>query len=146
MYNMEISIFSYKLNVEVLILIGVIYLIIIGHTFCGCCNVRETFVGSNTSPYDLSTQTIIDTSLWSNPDLTITKGKPISKGAQDILNRPSQPIPLPNNEMLLFANTSFKPECCPNTYSNSAGCACMTTEQYNWLKSRGGNNVPYSEY
>jgi hypothetical protein len=46
----------------------------------------------------------------------------------------------------MFANTPFKPECCPNAYSNSSGCACMTTNQYNYLISRGGNNVPYSEY
>ena len=36
MYNMDISIFGYKLNLEVLILIGVVYLILVGHTFCGC--------------------------------------------------------------------------------------------------------------
>jgi len=47
---------------------------------------------------------------------------------------------------LLFKNTAFKPECCPNTYSNSMGCACMSTKQYNYLENRGGNNVPYSEY
>ena len=47
---------------------------------------------------------------------------------------------------LMFKNTSFKPECCPNTYSNSMGCACMSTKQYNYLVHRGGNNVPYSEY
>ena len=29
MYNMDISIFGYKLNVEILILIGVIYLILV---------------------------------------------------------------------------------------------------------------------
>jgi hypothetical protein len=47
---------------------------------------------------------------------------------------------------LLFKHTAFKPECCPNTYSNSMGCACMTTAQYNYLNERGGNNVPYSQY
>lgn len=47
---------------------------------------------------------------------------------------------------LMFKNTSFKPECCPNTYSNSMGCACMSTKQYNYLETRGGNNVPYSQY
>jgi hypothetical protein len=47
---------------------------------------------------------------------------------------------------LLFKDTAFKPECCPNTYSNSMGCACMTVAQQNYLKDRGGNNVPYSEY
>lgn len=47
---------------------------------------------------------------------------------------------------LLFKNTAFKPECCPNTYSNSMGCACMNTKQYNYLIHRGGNNTPYSIY
>jgi hypothetical protein len=47
---------------------------------------------------------------------------------------------------LIFNETPFKPECCPNTYTNSVGCACMTLQQYNYLNDRGGNNVPYSEY
>lgn len=47
---------------------------------------------------------------------------------------------------LLFANTPFKPECCPSTYSNSSGCACISDKQYDYLGKRGGNNVPYSEY
>ena len=38
MYNMDISILGYKLNVEILILIGVVYLILVGHTVYGSCN------------------------------------------------------------------------------------------------------------
>ncbi len=49
-------------------------------------------------------------------------------------------------EMLMFANTPFKPECCPNIYSNGRGCACMTAGQTNHLVTRGGNNYPVSEY
>jgi hypothetical protein len=49
-----------------------------------------------------------------------------------------------SNQMLMFANTPFKPECCPNTYSTSTGCACMTRDQVNLLKNRG--NSTYSEY
>ena len=63
-----------------------------------------------------------------------------------IKNRKHQQIPLPKNELLMFANTPFKPECCPNTYSSSTGCACMTLEQNSYLIGRGSNNVPYSEY
>ena len=54
--------------------------------------------------------------------------------------------PPSSDSMDFFANTQFKPECCPNTYSGSEGCACMSNSQYNTLISRGGNNVPYSEY
>lgn len=206
---MNISIFGYKLNLEILILIGVIYLIMVGHTVCGCCNYdkvkegfnklvantvhnngnfdmsgnhhallmtqkgngnvqpsgnvvnkkakkqmvngKEGFVGANTnnglsSPYNINEPQTIDTQSWNKPDMNVVPGKPLSEGVKQFLEREPQPVPLPEGEMLMFANTPFKPECCPNTYSNSSGCACMTGEQYNWLQMRGSNNVPYSQY
>ena len=168
---MEISFFGNKINLEIIILICVIYLILVAHTIGGCCNhgLMETFeamtnqnpnknkdnskmkvegfVGAstnngNSSQYTLGNFSLTDTSSWFQQDLT----NPSSKGSQAILNRPSQPIPLPEGEMVLFANTEFKPECCPNAYSTSTGCACMTQTQYSHLKQRGGNNIPYSEY
>ena len=199
MYNMDISIFGYKLNVEILILIGVIYLILVGHTLCGCCNYslmegldnmikpdtdttmqssddsdmssttptpaggsvssknkgttqgKEGFVGANinygqSSQYDLNSDPMINTSSWNAPDMTVIPGKALSPGVKQFLAREPQPVPLPEDELVMFASTPFKPECCPNTYSTSTGCACMTGQQYNYLVTRGGNNVPYSEY
>lgn len=205
---MDISIFGFKLNLEILILIGIVYLILVIHTFCGCCKFslmegldtqvnhpialknkisnddsnmltqsstspnitpagaivakkakerneknsgKEGFVGANTnfgqsSPYDLTDDTMIDTSSWSKPNMTVVPGEPISKGVKDFLAREPQQIPLPEGEKLMFANTPFKSECCPNAYSNSQGCACMTGPQYNYLILRGGNNTPYSEF
>ncbi len=209
---MDISIFGFKLNLEILILIGVVYLILVGHTVCGCANYslmegldnmvntdmsnnpttttnsntnmltqastspnlgaagnmvagaakngssnpngkagKEGFVGANTnfgqsSPYDLTNNSMINTSSWSKPNMTVVPGQPLSQGVKDFLAREPQPVPLPEGEMLMFANTPFKPECCPNTYSTSTGCACMTGPQYNYLILRGGNNVPYSEF
>jgi hypothetical protein len=114
-------------------------------------NMKEGFVGANTNygesaKYSLSNNKSINTSSWFTPNLTYTKGGKVGKGAQNILDRQKQPIPLPEGEMLMFANTPFKPQCCPNAYSNSMGCACMDVGQYNYLINRGGNNVPYSEY
>lgn len=65
-----------------------------------------------------------------------------------VVNVPPQNAnqPMSSDSMDFFKNTQFKPECCPNTYSGSEGCACMSNDQYNTLVSRGGNNVPYSEY
>ena len=193
MYNMDISVFGFKLNIEILILIGVVYLILVGHTLCGCCNyslmeaftdasgnmasvvqdmsgnipspaggavankikgaiqAKEGFVGANTnygqsSPYDLNSDSMINTSSWSAPDMNVIPGKSLSPGVKQFLAREPQPVPLPEGELNMFASTPFKPECCPNTYSTSTGCACMTGQQYNWLVTRGGNNVPYSEY
>jgi hypothetical protein len=98
------------------------------------------------SAYTLGDYTEVNTSSWSNPNLVVSKGQPLSQGVQSILNRPKQHVPLVGGEMLLFNNNTFKPECCPSTYSNSQGCACITPDQYNYLIERGGNNDPYSEY
>jgi hypothetical protein len=112
---------------------------------------KESFVGANTnygesSRFSLSNDKPVNTSSWFTTNLTYKSGQAGGKGVQDILNRPEQQIPLPEGEMLMFANTPFKAECCPNAYSNSTGCACMDVGQYNYLINRGGNNVPYSEY
>jgi hypothetical protein len=193
---MDITIFGYKLNLEVLILIGVVYLILVGHLFCGCCNMnrimesfannkdadkkakantnlpsqnaagmagsvpvtpsvstqsKEGFTGANinygeSSVFDLKNDTPVDTASWNQPNMTVVPGQPLSEGVKKFLAREPQPVPLPEGEMLMFANTRFAPEFCPNTYSNSSGCAEMTGAQYNYLITRGGNNVPYSEY
>ena len=45
MYNMDINLFGFKLNVEILILIGIVYLILAGHTIGGCCNMPRIMEG-----------------------------------------------------------------------------------------------------
>ena len=197
MYNMDITIFGYKLNLEVLILIGVVYLILVGHLFCGCCNMnrimegmavqkqvevkkakantnlpsqnaagmaasapvapsvstqaKEGFTGANinygeSSVFDLKNDTPIDTSAWSAQNMTVVPGQPLSEGVKKFLARKQQQLPLPEGEMDFFANSEFKPECCPSSFSSSTGCWCGTAQDYNYLITRASNNVPYSEY
>jgi len=155
MYNMEISIGSYKFRLEILILIVVVFWIMFGHMLCSCCRInlfKEGFVGYNnkaSAPEFAGAKSpdwIMNPSTWSMPTLTYSPGTTPDAGVKAIWDRPKQPIPLPEGELDMFATTPFKPECCPNTYSSSMGCACMTVSQYNFLKNRGFNNVPYSEY
>jgi hypothetical protein len=178
MYNMEISIGSYKLRVEILIAIVIVFWIMFGHVLCSCCRVNlfekmtgmtttgmtttgttpittstmEGFTGANNSamgPEFAGAKTpdyIMNPSTWSMPTLTYSPGAKPDAGVKAIWDRPKQPIPLPKDELDMFATTPFKPECCPNAYSSSTGCACMTVDQYNYLRERGSNNVPYSEY
>ena len=193
MYNMEISIGSYKFRLEILILIVIVFWIMFGHLLCSCCTIsfkeglemakqvvanpgrklvaaniyatnnqdqdttnssstQEGFVGANNYAYGpefggaKTPDYIMNPSKWSMPTLTYSPGTTPDAGVQSIWDRPKQPIPLPKDELDMFATTSFKPECCPNAYSSSTGCACMTVDQYNYLRDRGGNNVPYSEY
>jgi hypothetical protein len=148
MYKMLL--FGYKISTILFVLFVVIGIILLSSHSCRRCNQFGMIEGfqdlDEPAKFNLANYKPIDTDLWNTPDLRLVPGKKPSAGAQRILDRPAQPIPLPEGEMLMFANTPFKPECCPNTYSNSTGCACMTTGQYNHLVSRGGNNVPYSEY
>ena len=44
-------------------------------------------------------------------------------------------------DIMTFANTEFKPECCPSTYTSSTGCACITQEQVDYINQRGGNRT-----
>jgi hypothetical protein len=171
---MDISIFGFKLNLEVLILIGIVYLILVIHTVCGCASIfgkregldnltqtipapadgdkkKEGFAGANTNygesaAYPMIQSTYLDASKWGNPDLTIFPGKPIPKAAQAIVDRPNQTLPLPEGQLSLFDNMPFSPECCPTAFSSSMGCACLNSSTYNYLITRGSNNVPYSEY
>lgn len=98
------------------------------------------FAGARTPDY------IMNPSTWSMPTLTYSPGTKPDAGVKSIWNRPKQPIPLPEGQLDMFATTPFAPQCCPNAYSSSMGCACMTVDQYNYLQERGSNNVPYSEY
>ena len=167
---MEISIGSYKVRVEILILIVIVFWILFGHLLCSCCRVslreglematkkddkkplKEGFVSANNSAYSPEFATskdngiIMPVSQWSMPTLTYSPGTVPDAGVKAIWDRPQQPVPLPEGELDMFATTDFKPECCPNTYTSSTGCACMTTKQYGYIRSRGSNNVPYSEY
>jgi hypothetical protein len=158
---MYITLFGYKLNLQILVLIGIMYLVIIGSTVCGCCNTNikdgmttvTNMLGSSFAenqklmegfgaPYTIGGSSSIDTSTWVSPDLSNVE----SPASQDILNRPEQPVPLPEGRMSFFGSTKFSPECCPNAYSTSSGCACMTMNQYNSLRNRGGNTDSLSEF
>lgn len=169
---MEISIPGLKINLVILFVIIVLFWIIAGHLLFSTCTVsasdfhsifkstaskvvegfthkrKEGFTAMKDSQFAKANDVPVDTSFWFTPNLSYTKTTDLKKdkAIQNILNRPEQPIPLPEGELDFFATTEFKPECCPNAYSNSTGCACMDLKSYNYLINRGGNNVPYSEY
>ena len=157
----ELSLFGFRFGLDFLIIFAILVVFIFGQT-CMCCYKVKGYTqrgslgysniegftgisGGGPSSFGSGTYTV-DTNKWGAPNLTVKPGQPLSQGVQNILDRVPQPIPLPEGELDMFATTPFKPECCPNTYSNSSGCACMTVQQYNYVIERGGNNVPYSEY
>lgn len=150
---MNLSIGGIKIRTEVLVLIVLVCgAIFLQSTYaCSSCGTTEGFYGGTMNTEDYQKYTLgrdepVNTSTWGMPDLSVKKGQEPGPGVTNILNRKPQQVPLPEGQLSMFANTPFKPECCPNAYSNGSGCACMTVNQYNYLVSRGGNNVPFSEY
>lgn len=176
MYNMDISIGSYKFRLEIVLLIVFLLIVMFGHTLCACSTTsfmegmtnntpetkeekearektekKEGFSNykTNAGPQfaeNAAPDYYMDPNKWAQPSLVYTAGTTPDAGVQAIWDRGKNEKPLAEGEMDFFANTDFKPECCPNTYSNSMGCACMSVGNYNKLITRGGNNVPYSEY
>jgi hypothetical protein len=139
----DITIGTYKVYGNHILIFIALWIIMFGTTICGCSRVGllEGFSElAEYADYKLGNTAAVDVSKWKQSDLS-TKA-----GASSILSRPPQPVPLPDGQMDIFATTEFKPECCPNSYSNSSGCACMTMGQFNYIKERGGNNFPRAEY
>ena len=60
MYNMNISLFGFHLNLEILILIGIIYLIMVAHTVGGCCNMPRIMEGLETIDSSNVTKKVIE--------------------------------------------------------------------------------------
>jgi hypothetical protein len=199
MYNMNISLFGFKMNAMTLLFVAIV-IILIGHTYSGCNNPyaliegmdttttntsddkksadaalltqvpapgagpaaatekvatgekkKEGFTGANinygqSSPYDLASNTPVDTSSWGAPNMVVTPGQTLNPAVRQFLDRHQQELPLPEGQLTFLAGSQFKPECCPSTYSTSQGCWCGTSKDYNYLIQRGGNNMPYSEY
>jgi hypothetical protein len=55
-------------------------------------------------------------------------------------------VPLPEDELLIFDQNKFSPDCCPSPYSNGDGCVCASPEQMKYLNERGGNRTLTGEY
>jgi hypothetical protein len=170
MYNMEISIGSYKCRLEIVLVIIFLLFVLFGHSIYASRTYgmlegfedkakpkpvpkykTEGFSNYKTAAgpqfaENNGNYSYMDPNKWSQPSLVYTAGVTPDAGVQSILDRGKNQAPLASGELNMFANTQFKPECCPNTYSSSLGCACMSTQQYNTLITRGGNNVPFSEY
>lgn len=159
MYNMEIAFGTYKIRLEILLILIFLVWVTFGHALCACCKItfreglenikdaltpeedeeekmkaaeeEKMMVAESVSTTDstVSPAIITEDITESFSNLTDVYGNDDKFNSIDIMNK-----------------MEFKPECCPNAYTTSQGCACMSADTYQYLIDRGGNNVPYSEY
>ena len=185
---MEISIGSYKVRLEILLLIVILLWIIFGHALCSCSTMsaqegfaafssvvgqdvmknknskknnkpskggkkcKEGFTSNNTSAFDTqfaennSNFSYMNPKNWAQQTLVYTPGIKPSAGVETIWARSKTNKPPGVPPLDFFDGIPFKPQCCSNSdTSNSSGCACYSVADYNYLKTRAGNNVPFSD-
>jgi len=178
---MDISIGSYKVRLEILFLILILFWIIFGHAMCACSTMtalegfealgnmvtkkqtpppnpnpsakKEGFTSGNNAAMSESQFASTNSpdwymppSKWPQQTLVYTAGQKPPPGVASIWNRSKTQPPKRPGQLSFFDNILFKPECCSGSDSSSSmGCACYTVEDYNYLKTRGGNNVPFSD-
>lgn len=146
---MEINIFGQKVKVE-MILFGVVLGYILGaHLLCSCSKIsaREGLQMLGTA-IDYNMGEGVSTS-WLNKPTAGTQqggaGGGIYKSLEgNIAPNPSETIT--SGKMDILAENKYDPKCCPSTYSNSQGCACISPEQMKYLSNRGGNRTFSTEY
>lgn len=140
---MEINVLGCKMRVECMVACVCLGFVICMLTLCSCAKfgLKEGLVTlADAAPLDYHQDGSLKNS-WSNKALVYAK----DMGYKNIVERHAQykgtNVPLAPGNMLFFKNNAFKPECCPSSYSSSAGCACTSADQMEYLNQRGGNRT-----
>jgi hypothetical protein len=107
-------------------------------------NTKETFQMSKPlawGPIKDTESEDVNLTKWVSDAMRYSKGMGNENRLDSYQYNSGPPIPLPEGEMIFFKDTKFDASCCPGTYSNSVGCACLSKKQLQYLTMRGGNNT-----
>jgi len=155
---MELKLFGYEARVEVVVACIIIGMLAGLFMFCDCFqySVLEGMTPNDMNKKKANGKKIEGFVNLSNNELNIddsytmgwvktAKRYASGMGNKNRLNtykdNVGTPVPLPEGELFFFADNKFKPECCPSTYSDSMGCACLSQDQVNYINQRGGNRT-----
>ena len=151
---MEIKIFGYEVRVEVAIACVIIGMVMGLMMFCDCFqySLIEGMTKKNKTSYgkregfkNLNNNDLhIDDSYtmgWVKKAKRYASGMGNENRLNSYKDNVGTPVPLPEGELFFFADNKFKPECCPSTYSDSMGCACLSQAQVDYVNQRGGNRT-----
>jgi hypothetical protein len=155
---MELKLFGYEARVEVVVACIIIGMLAGLFMFCDCFqySVLEGMTPNDMNKKKANGKKVEGFVNLSNNELNIddsytmgwvktAKRYASGMGNKNRLNtykdNVGTPVPLPEGELFFFADNKFKPECCPSTYSDSTGCACLSQDQVNYINQRGGNRT-----
>ena len=138
---MEVKIFGQKLRVEIIILSMIVGAFIAINLWCSCAGgINEGFAAGTDiagAALNYSIGDGVPISWEAEKGQSITSDEKTWFGHLDV--NKGGPVPLPEGELYMFSKNKFDLTCCPSTYSNSMGCACLSPEQARYLNERGGN-------
>lgn len=161
---MNITILGLKCRAEIVILSIVVGFVIASFTICSCAKISpeacKKVLSESTGVVTEGFRKISDIADAASLNYHMNADQPGSwsqkamgyasdMGYNTVLashaNYKGTEVPL-QGTMNFFKNNSFKPECCPSTYTSSTGCACTSVAQLNYLNQRGGNRTFASEF
>ena len=153
---MEIKIFGYEVRIEVVIACVIIGMVMGLVMFCDCFqynliegmetkkktvtkqNGKEGFTNLNNNDLHIDNSYTMG---WVKTAKRYADGMGYENKLNSYKDNVGTPVPLPEGELFFFADNKFKPECCPSTYSDSMGCACLSQAQVDYINERGGNRT-----
>ena len=136
---MDIKIYGKKICLKTIFVSIIVGIILSYFTLCPCLKINaEFFTNPSKKDYVLGDNVPMNRWTSSNKNYDIQERPMYSS----LKNNIGGSFPLPKKNLAFFFDTPFHGECCntPLKYTSSNGCACISSEQDNFLKTRGGNN------
>jgi hypothetical protein len=154
---MEIKVFGYEVRVEIVVACIIIGMVAGLFMFCDCfqysilegmrqkkpgmrqpLELKEGFANLNNNDLHINNSYTMG---WVQKAKQYASGMGYKNKLNSYKDNVGTPVPLPEGELFFFADNKFKPECCPSTYSDSTGCACLSQDQVTYINERGGNRT-----
>jgi hypothetical protein len=143
---MAINVLGMKLEPSTIVIFLVIA-VVLGISLCASCTsvtpaLKEAFLGNlGSAPLNWRMGEGVPGDSWTAPPVNPTLAD--KSIYAPLAGNVGGQVPLPKNQLFMFYNNKFTPDCCykPQQYSSSTGCACISPTQMKYISSRGGNNT-----
>ena len=102
---------------------------------CGCCTISEHEMDETDGDAPEGFSDIAGAALGHDIPNSATFSGTLGNGTP--ISYPD--VPPTGDRLDMLTGQTFRPDCCPSTYSSSSGCACLSEQQMDFLSNRGGN-------
>lgn len=151
---MEVKLFGQSVRIEIILLCILLGIILGTHLLCSCCkfslkkgldilnarSIKEGLTLLEGTDIDYKMGSDMQNS-WTNQNNMKYDYNDWYKSLENNTSSIDINKDIENGNMHFFAYNKFDSKCCPSSYTNDLGCACITPEQIKYLNTRGGNRT-----